>query len=434
MGGTTRLGVVLETPVEQEEHDPKAGRATRGYSSRVSDTASQLRVSHVLGWAAFLACSWTWCIGMFLPVILLRDFGGASFWVFAVPNVVGAALMGVLLARPGASETFVARHGRACWLFSLVTLTFQWFFLFWMIVGLTGNASRFVGIPAIAVILLAGRLTARRTWWTRTFALVVYGASLVLGLLWLSGRPAEPIIIPRLPETDLVWLAPVILFGFAFCPYLDLTFHHARQKLPGRAGSVAFILGFGVLFFAAIMLTRAYAPGLLIQSSTAGTHVHPGLLALTLLAHVGIQLMYTVMVHKPWVDAEPSLAGPRTPANAAFLGLIFATAVAVISSRLPDYAGLSASEVVYRGFMSFYGLVFPAYVWLCVLGQASLTRRAVQVFVAAVIVAAPMYWMGFIERQTWWLAPGLGVVLLARFFIPRTNRSGNPGPTPASAT
>jgi hypothetical protein len=388
----------------------------------------------VLGWAAFLASSWTWCIGMFLPVILLRDFGTESFWVFAVPNVVGAALMGVLLARRGASEELAARHAKACWAFSLVTLAFQWFFLFWMILGLADNASRYVVVPAATVILLAGRVISTGSRWTRVFAMLVYAASLILAGVWFSTRPAEAIIIPRLPEGELLWLAPVILFGFALCPYLDLTFHHARQRLAGRAGSAAFVLGFGVLFFAMILLTREYGAGLLIESSKAGTHVHPGLLALPLLAHVTIQLVYTVMVHKPIVDQQPSPAGRGVPANAAFLALLGAIGLAFAASKLPAYAGLSASEVVYRGFMSFYGLVFPAYVWLCVLGQASLTRRAVQVFAGAVVVAAPMYWMGFIERQTWWLAPGLGVVLLARFFIPRTNRSGNPGSTPASAT
>ena len=28
---------------------------------------------NTIGWGAYLACSWTWCIGMFLPVLLIRD-------------------------------------------------------------------------------------------------------------------------------------------------------------------------------------------------------------------------------------------------------------------------------------------------------------------------------------------------------------------------
>src|SRR5438477_10681451 len=92
--------------------------------------------SSSLAWAAYLAASWTWCIGMFLPVLLVRDFGPLSFAVFAVPNVIGAALMGALLQREGASERIVRGHAPACWLFSFVTLAFQVFFLCWMILGL----------------------------------------------------------------------------------------------------------------------------------------------------------------------------------------------------------------------------------------------------------------------------------------------------------
>ena len=31
---------------------------------------------------------------MFLPILLIRDFGPAAWFVFAIPNVVGAAVMG----------------------------------------------------------------------------------------------------------------------------------------------------------------------------------------------------------------------------------------------------------------------------------------------------------------------------------------------------
>ena len=405
-------------------------RSARVILPRVT-TADPPTFTRIFGWAAFLACSWTWCIGMFLPVFLLRDFGPASFWVFAVPNVVGAALMGVLLARPGASEALVARHGWACWAFSLVTAAFQWFFFFWMVLGLPDNAGRWVIIPAAGVILLCGQaVRGRRTFWTRAFALAVFAASAFLAAAWYASDPPSSVVAQHLPEAELVWLAPVVLFGFALCPYLDLTFHQARQHLPGRAGNAAFVIGFGVLFFAMILLTRDYAPPLLGIATARAEHVHPGLLAivaLPLLAHVAVQLIYTVMVHKSWLDARPSPAGPRAPANAAFLALLIGLGLALLAWHVPPYRGasgpLSAPELVYRGFMAFYGLAFPAYVWLCVLNRGPLTRRTLQVYAFAVLAASPMYWMGFIERQTWWLAPGLGVVLLARLFIPNAAAS-----------
>jgi hypothetical protein len=83
-------------------------------------------------WGALLACSWTWCIGMFLPVLLVRDMGMAGFIIFAVPNVLGAAAMGWVLAQPLASHAFVRRHLPVCRAFSFVTIGFQLSFLVWM--------------------------------------------------------------------------------------------------------------------------------------------------------------------------------------------------------------------------------------------------------------------------------------------------------------
>lgn len=360
---------------------------------------------------------------MFLPVLLLRDFGPASFWVFAIPNVVGAALMGVLLAKPGASESLIARHAWACWAFSLVTAAFQWFFLVWMTLGLPDGPARYaVAIPA-GLTILAAHFGRHRSGWTLAVATLVALTSFVLAALWLSGTwgtgPSDTVVIPALPEKDLAWLAPVIVFGFALCPYLDLTFHRARKQLPGRAGSLAFIIGFGVLFFAMILLTRAYAPGLLIDSATAGIHVQPALLALPLLAHVSMQLVYTISLHNQQLadhTAPAATAIPLRPHLGPILAILFGVGAGFLARFLPDYGTMSASELTYRSFMAFYGLAFPAYVWLCVLGRGPLTRRTFQVYAAAVAIAAPMYWMGFIERQTSWLAPGLGVVLVARLF------------------
>jgi hypothetical protein len=84
---------------------------------------------------------------------------------------------------------------------------------------------------------------------------------------------------------------------------------------------------------------------------------------------------------------------------------------------------LTVGEIVYRCFMAFYGLVFPAYVWLCMIptrdGHSGPSRQKILVWAFAVGIAAPMFWMGFIERQTWWLAPGLAMVLVARLMLPQ---------------
>ena len=49
---------------------------------------SPARLLSTAGWGIYLSCSWTWCIGMYLPVILLRDFGWPWLLAFAIPNVL----------------------------------------------------------------------------------------------------------------------------------------------------------------------------------------------------------------------------------------------------------------------------------------------------------------------------------------------------------
>ena len=63
---------------------------------------------------------------------------------------------------------------------------------------------------------------------------------------------------------------------------------------------------------------------------------------------------------------------------------------------------------MYRILLGCYGLVFPAYVWLCMIpgrGRAKPQARQWIVLATAVILAAPMYWMGFIEGKMIWLLP-----------------------------
>jgi hypothetical protein len=102
------------------------------------------------------------------------------------------------------------------------------------------------------------------------------------------------------------------------------------------------------------------------------------------------------------------------------------------ATHFPVYHGywgqrLNSFELIYRMFMAFYGLVFPAYVWLFMVPAlrhrrpvaARPPRTATLVFFGAVVVmAAPMYWMGFIEGRMLWLVPGLLLVMLSRLLLP----------------
>src|SRR5438552_18566223 len=90
------------------------------------------RKSQILLWSVFLACSWTWCNGMFLPVLLVRDYGVWGWIVFAIPNFLGAAAMGWVIRSREQSQKITATHKHAMIVFSFVTAAFQWFFALWI--------------------------------------------------------------------------------------------------------------------------------------------------------------------------------------------------------------------------------------------------------------------------------------------------------------
>lgn len=344
--------------------------------------------------AFFLACSWTWCIGMWLPLILIREFGWMGFVAFAIPNVLGAAAMGLVLRRPGASEAITTRFAPAIRWFAVVTIAFQAFFVTWRI----GRALDWVHIALIAApaaVLFASALGLRRissrAW--GVFAIIAwFGSATLLAAAFYFGRSHYP-LPPGSGESlpiGLLWLTPVMAFGFGACPFLDPTFHRVRREVPGRTGSAAFILGFVVLFLPMILATAAYAGSIIVRQS----------ISYYILGHIFLQCIFTVGAHAREIESRRLL----TP-------ILFGVAVALIPVSTFLARLQMTSEDIYRVFMGFYGLVFPAYVWIVMTPRRAPGGLALWAFATA--LALPCFWMGFIEQRWFWLAPGLAIVLLA---------------------
>lgn len=364
---------------------------------------------HTLGWAIFLGASWTWCIGMYLPVLMVRDYGIAGWIVFAIPNVIGAAAMGWVIPNAQASRDFVRRHRVACECFSIVTLAFHIFFYFGWIYYWFGHRVR----PENLAILLAV-MTVMVGFWRfgdRLAAAGVFGVSCVIAVkLWLIGA------IPHLPQhsmiqvsKDILFIAPVSAFGFALCPYLDLTFHRARQDLGPAQGRAAFAIGFGVFFFAMILFTLAYAYCAGVSDWLYGVSAGAAVL---LGFHFLTQTALKLVLH-----TRELLSGRVSVvlwAAAIIAAILFGSACKRDGWFVQPQSMMSLGEIIYRCFMSFYGLVFPAYVWICIIGQRRWPAWAI-----AVAIAGPMYWLAFIDRQMIWLLPALAVVLLGNARRPR---------------
>lgn len=371
---------------------------------------------------------------MFLPVILMRDYGPWSFAVFAIPNVVGAALMGVVLMQPGASRSLLLRHTAAIRLFSLVTLAFQWFFAIWLLMGVG------IGLEGLFVVVAVFGMSAIPIAKAHRIAIVLWCASIACAIWWFAkASPTMPwqATLPSARPPALFYLAPICTFGFALSPYLDGTFHLALQRLPGWRGSIAFLLGFGVLFFAMIAFTFFYAPSIIDAANKRGATLGPQWATLPVIIHIALQLGFTIALHfkerLPGSVTIPELQVSIASDSGAgpILGIILGAAAFVFSKH--GYADLSLTETIYRLFMSFYALIFPAYVYLCMIPtwrSGEPTRRHLTVWLAACALAAPAFWMGFFEHKEIYLLPGLGVVLLARLLIPRSTSTEQPATSP----
>lgn len=391
-----------------------------------------------IGWAAFLASSWTWCIGMFLPVLMLRDYGGWGWIVFAVPNVLGAAAMGWVLRDRDASRSVQQAHRSACRWFSVVTIAFHAFFVLALVPRLIGDDFIALAIAMLPLVALLWGPHGRRA----TLAGVLVLALSVLAMLayvalqGITGLPA-----PTKPRTDLLYLAPVSAFGFFLSPYLDLTFHRARQSSTRAGGRTAFGVGFGVFFLLMIVFTAQYAEPL-IAALAGGRRlsIRTEPFVAILAVHLAVQAAFTVVAHADALRTTRDPAAGRRWRTILGAAAIVAGALLLrwAGQRFPVYHGLRGqnlnnSELTYRVFMAFYGVIFPTYVWLFMVPSlrnrhavaARPPRTATLVFYAGVVaLAAPGFWMGFIEGQMLWLAPSFIWVVASRLLLPKGPSAG----------
>jgi len=350
-----------------------------------------------VGWGLFCSASWTWCIGMFLPFVMLERYGWTGFWIFFVPNIVGCAGFGLLQS----TERVRALRERLlplCGWFSLVTIAYQAFFAGWMLPSIGGFAVVVAG-------LLCARLFRERAWlWIAAVVAITTACAVAAHL---RGGALPPMQAKgSLPTGDVIALAPAVALGFLACPFLDLTFHRARL----RSGSRLSFAVFGVAFAFTLLGIALW------WSDALRGPVRDG----ALLALWSVQLTFTIGAHAregsaPTVDglARPAQFTAHAAGWAALSGLALGWAVRLAPEGVPN-----AGEWTYLTLLGFYGLVFPF---------ALLLRGRIPTVVLAafIMVAAPFYAQAFIGGRTGFLwGP---IVALAVLWMATRDKYGTKG-------
>lgn len=353
-----------------------------------------------LGWAVYLAVSWTWCIGMFLPILLVRDYGLWGFVVFALPNMFGAAAMGWVLTRRESAARIINLLGPGVAAFSWITIAFHAFFLaaiFALARDAASSVQWFLPLAFAAAFWLGSRADARAA------AAIVWLASVAIATLVLVRLGLPDLSAPRSDRSfagvpALVWLAPACVFGFLLCPYLDATFLRARASTDASGSRLAFGAGFLLFFPVMILFTLAYAP-VLLQQTGDGTALAGVLL------HVFLQSGFTVGAHA----REAPLAPRRWPVRTT------AVVVLVVGCAVLGPSLRAVFEPSYRIFMGFYGLVFPLLVWMVLVPALRDDRkpgqRAWLAWALVLAVTLPGLAAGFLAEREWAIAPSIALAL-----------------------
>ncbi len=291
-----------------------------------------------LGWGLYLTSSWTWCIGMFLPVIMLRHFGWAGFLAFAVPNVLGCAGFGYLCSRERSQEMQRTLAGLMRW-FSLATVAYQVFFLCW--IGHTAmSGGTWSGTPGPLVVLAlalgAAPFVNRRERTLLIGSMMVFAASAALFLMLGGSAPLAD--FPRAGPlgSEYVWLVPLLVFGFLACPWLDLTFHHALQSAPSKHAFGVF----GLAFAAMLMLSAAIAH---FDGS-----IQEGSIPWPIAAQWAMQCAFTIAAHVERFTSQR---------NAALRPALTTLLVAAVLAGILGW--LRGGEDTYLRFLGLFGWVFP---------------------------------------------------------------------------
>ncbi|MFC4698909.1 hypothetical protein ACFO4O_01885 [Glaciecola siphonariae] len=350
-------------------------------------------MGNTLSNAAYLACSWLWCLGGFLPLILARDYGWPALLAFTIFNVGGAMAMGFYFKHRSQQSEFEQSHKHAIKWFSFVTIAYQVFFITWLS-AVIGQPWIIAGMFALASLfyISKGAITA--------WAVAIYVVSIVL-FVDFFGRdwPAVDIAAKAYWPHALLPLA----IGFILSPYLDISFHKAYKNSTHPRAS--FMLGFGVMFLSLLIFVFFYAGSL---GEVFFKQAIPAQIIYPVVAFLMMQTAFTISAHVSQLRLS-QLSKPVTMMTSlAAITLVAAGIVFFANNVITQWVEIALEETIYKTFLFFYSLVFPLYL---LLGQFK------SLYLWTLALCTPAYSIGFLLGGNSSFALSVGVAIIATALI-----------------
>jgi hypothetical protein len=384
-------------------------------------------ILRTIGWGLFCTSSWTWCIGMWLPVIVIYRWGWPGFWAFAISNIIGCTLMGYVVGSRSRSEQLVKDHRGAMRWFSIFTIAFQ---LFW-VSAVFGQMGWFFGLPnpaamllAPLVVLLLGGLATRMSLdrWL-IFALCAFLFAVGIFVTVGTGSFEQISGTGERAEIELWGTVPIIFLGFLLSPYLDLTFHRARRETPSPHSFAVF----GGTFLIVLLLVAA-CYGIINPT------LHTPATSATLVALISLfwlmQVIFTIGAHLRELNTTNAPSPNRWGSTRRLLCVaVLAMPITWLAMSMHDDVPNDwhwLLEDHYLRFLGFYGLLVPAWV-LAFMGPRRPATRSTGAFVAlaiAIAISMPMADQGMIRTASWWILTAVVIVVMTAMLLPR----GDPRP------
>lgn len=346
---------------------------------------------------------------MFLPVILQKDFGNGAWLFFIIANVMGATAFAFFITSRDKSRHFVEQHKAACVLFSVITIAFQLFFVGWVISFLSNNDVVWVLLMLAAI----ARIVIKRTGYS-VAAIVLWFLSVVIFIYSLVAQPnvkAAAMLADQLTAINpqALYALPLLALGFLLCPYLDLTFHKVVQAADPKAkqgNRLSFLIGFPVLFATLMIFSLLYADtAKQLLLNPRDMFIQHTMLIKNLLLYFILQACFTSMVH--WHEVKNHI----THKQSVGVGCLVTVAVA-----LGFFASVEINEITYRLFMSFYGIIAPAYLCILAFNKRNVPKKIFMIVttLSLTLSAIPLFSQG--EQYYYCYPIAVAIILVARFF------------------